>query len=48
MMRVGLAMVWVLAPAILIAFAMREWKKTEYRASGKVMPVAVALAVLAD
>ena len=48
---IGLSIVgiWVLAPPVLLALAIRDWRKvggTETRT--RVMPVAVALAVLVD
>jgi len=47
--RLSIAVIWVLAPALLIALAIRDWRKargTEPRT--RVMPVAVALAVMVD
>jgi hypothetical protein len=48
-LRVSIAAVWVLTPVILIGFAIREWYvagRAEPRR--RLMPIAVALAVLAD
>jgi hypothetical protein len=47
--RLSIAVIWGLAPVVLIALAIRDWKKadgTELRT--RVMPIAVALAVLID
>jgi hypothetical protein len=49
MMRFSIAVIWGLAPAVLVALAIRDWRRanrTEPRT--RVMPIGVALAVLAN
>jgi hypothetical protein len=49
LIRFSIAVIWGLAPVVLIGLAIRDWKKacgTELRT--RVMPIAVALAVLID
>jgi hypothetical protein len=47
--RLGIAAVWVFSPPILIALAIRDWRKADRTVPRtKVMPVAVAVAILAD
>jgi len=47
--RLSIAVIWALAPAVLIALAIRDWRKADGTGPRtRVMPVAVALAVLVD
>ncbi len=47
--RTGIAAVWVLSPAVLVALAIREWTKNGGTEPGrKMMPIVVAFGIAAN